>query len=40
MSDFSIIGKATAMVDAAEKTTGGGKSVDRYLAGMLEHDGG
>jgi len=22
------------------KTTGGGKSVDRYLAGMLEHDGG
>jgi len=25
VSDFSIIGKPTAMVDAAEKTTGAGK---------------
>jgi 4-hydroxybenzoyl-CoA reductase subunit alpha len=28
MSDFSIIGKPTAMVDAAEKTTGAGKYTD------------
>jgi len=25
MTDFSIIGKSTAMVDAAAKTTGSGK---------------
>jgi 4-hydroxybenzoyl-CoA reductase subunit alpha len=36
MSDFSIIGKATAMVDAAAKTTGGGKYTDDLsLPGML-----
>ncbi|HET9408117.1 MAG TPA: molybdopterin cofactor-binding domain-containing protein [Candidatus Sulfotelmatobacter sp.] len=36
MSDFSIIGKATAMVDAAEKTTGTGKYTDDLaLPGML-----
>ena len=37
MSDnFSIIGKATAMVDAAEKTTGSGKYADDLsLPGML-----
>ncbi|MGA8437383.1 MAG: molybdopterin cofactor-binding domain-containing protein [Candidatus Sulfotelmatobacter sp.] len=36
MSDFSIIGKATAMVDAAEKTTGGGKYTDDLsVPGML-----
>jgi CO/xanthine dehydrogenase Mo-binding subunit len=36
MSDFSIIGKSTAMVDAAQKTTGSGKYTD-YLSvpGML-----
>jgi len=28
MNNFSIIGKPTAMVDAAEKTTGGGKYTD------------
>jgi 4-hydroxybenzoyl-CoA reductase subunit alpha len=36
MSDFSIIGKPTAMVDAAEKTTGSGKYADDLsLPGML-----
>ena len=36
MSDFSIIGKPTAMVDAAEKTTGAGKYADDLsLPGML-----
>jgi 4-hydroxybenzoyl-CoA reductase subunit alpha len=36
MSDFSIIGKRTAMVDAAEKTTGAGKYTgDLSLPGML-----
>ena len=27
-NDFSIIGKPTAMIDAAEKTTGAGKYTD------------
>src|ERR1700730_5752267 len=36
MSDFSIIGKPTAMIDAAEKTTGGGKYADDLsVPGML-----
>jgi 4-hydroxybenzoyl-CoA reductase subunit alpha len=36
MSNFSIIGKPTAMVDAAQKTTGGGKYTDDLsLPGML-----
>src|SRR5262249_19238952 len=36
MADFSIIGKSTAMVDAAEKTTGAGKYADDLsLPGML-----
>ncbi|HZW80968.1 MAG TPA: molybdopterin cofactor-binding domain-containing protein [Candidatus Deferrimicrobiaceae bacterium] len=36
MSDFSVIGKPTAMVDAAEKTTGGGKYTDDLsVPGML-----
>jgi 4-hydroxybenzoyl-CoA reductase subunit alpha len=36
MSEFSIIGKRTAMVDAAEKTTGAGKYTDDLsLPGML-----
>src|ERR1700723_3398293 len=36
MSTFSIIGKPTAMIDAAEKTTGGGKYTDDLsLPGML-----
>ena len=36
MSNFSIIGKPTAMVDAAEKTTGAGKYTDDLsLPGML-----
>ncbi|PYX96293.1 MAG: 4-hydroxybenzoyl-CoA reductase subunit alpha [Acidobacteria bacterium] len=36
MSDFSIIGKRTAMVDAAGKTTGAGKYTDDLtLPGML-----
>ncbi len=36
MTDFSIIGKPTAMVDAAEKTTGAGKYTDDLsLPGML-----
>ncbi len=36
MGDFSIIGKPTAMVDAAEKTTGAGKYTDDLsLPGML-----
>src|SRR6266849_3197142 len=36
MTDFSIIGKPTAMIDAAEKTTGGGKYTDDLsLPGML-----
>jgi 4-hydroxybenzoyl-CoA reductase subunit alpha len=36
MSDFSIIGKPTAMIDAAEKTTGSGKYTDDLsLPGML-----
>jgi 4-hydroxybenzoyl-CoA reductase subunit alpha len=35
-TDFSIIGKRTAMVDAAEKTTGAGKYTDDLsLTGML-----
>jgi 4-hydroxybenzoyl-CoA reductase subunit alpha len=35
-TDFSIIGKPTAMVDAAEKTTGSGKYTDDLsLPGML-----
>jgi 4-hydroxybenzoyl-CoA reductase subunit alpha len=36
MSNFSIIGKPTAMVDAAEKTTGSGKYTDDLrVPGML-----
>ncbi|HVI08533.1 MAG TPA: molybdopterin cofactor-binding domain-containing protein, partial [Candidatus Binatia bacterium] len=36
MNNFSIIGKPTAFVDAAEKTTGGGKYADDIsVAGML-----
>src|SRR5436853_4003619 len=36
MSDFSIIGKAIAMVDAAGKTTGAGKYTDDLsVPGML-----
>jgi 4-hydroxybenzoyl-CoA reductase subunit alpha len=36
MTDFSIIGKPTALVDAAEKTTGAGKYTDDLsLPGML-----
>ena len=36
MSEFSIIGKPTAMIDAAEKTTGGGKYTDDLsVPGML-----
>src|SRR5207248_7560299 len=36
MTDFSIIGKPIAMVDAAEKTTGAGKYTDDLsLPGML-----
>jgi 4-hydroxybenzoyl-CoA reductase subunit alpha len=36
MSNFSIIGKPTAMIDAAEKTTGGGKYTDDLsVPGML-----
>ena len=36
MSYFSIIGKPTAMIDAAEKTTGGGKYTDDLsVPGML-----
>ncbi len=36
MSDYSIIGKPTAMIDAAEKTTGAGKYTDDLsLPGML-----
>jgi 4-hydroxybenzoyl-CoA reductase subunit alpha len=36
VTDFSIIGKPTAMVDAAEKTTGSGKYTDDLrLPGML-----
>ena len=36
MSDFSIIGRPTAMIDAAEKTTGGGKYTDDLsVPGML-----
>lgn len=36
MSDFSIVGKPTAMIDAAEKTTGGGKYTDDLsVPGML-----
>ena len=36
MSDFSIIGKTTAMIDAAEKTTGSGKYTDDLrVKGML-----
>jgi 4-hydroxybenzoyl-CoA reductase subunit alpha len=42
MTDYSIIGKPTAMVDAAEKTTGGGKYTDdlslpRMLIGKILH---
>src|ERR1700757_4003696 len=42
MSNFSIIGKPTAMVDAAEKTTGAGKytddlSVPGMLVGKIPH---
>src|ERR1700692_162120 len=36
MSDFSIIGKSTAMIDAAQKTTGAGKYTDDLsVPGML-----
>ncbi len=36
MTDFSIIGKSTAMIDAAEKTTGSGKYTDDLsVPGML-----
>ena len=36
MSDFSIIGKPTAMIDAADKTTGAGKYTDDLsVPGML-----
>jgi 4-hydroxybenzoyl-CoA reductase subunit alpha len=36
MTDFSIIGKRTAMIDAAEKTTGAGKYTDDLsVSGML-----
>jgi 4-hydroxybenzoyl-CoA reductase subunit alpha len=36
MSDFSIIGKSVAMIDAAGKTTGAGKYADDFtLPGML-----
>ena len=36
MTDFSIIGKPTAMVDAAEKTTGSGKYTDDLsVPGMM-----
>jgi 4-hydroxybenzoyl-CoA reductase subunit alpha len=36
INDFSIIGKPTAMIDAAEKTTGAGKYTDDLsLPGML-----
>jgi 4-hydroxybenzoyl-CoA reductase subunit alpha len=36
MSEFSIIGKPTALVDAAEKTTGAGKYTDDLsVSGML-----
>src|SRR5580698_2646291 len=36
MSNFSIIGKPTAMVDASEKTTGAGKYTDDLsVPGML-----
>jgi 4-hydroxybenzoyl-CoA reductase subunit alpha len=36
MNSFSIIGKPTAMIDAAEKTTGGGKYTDDLsVPGML-----
>ncbi|MFY9741576.1 MAG: hypothetical protein WAK21_06210, partial [Candidatus Sulfotelmatobacter sp.] len=36
MTNFSIIGKPTAMVDAAEKTTGSGKYTnDLSVPGML-----
>src|SRR5271169_6077753 len=36
MTDFSIIGKPTAMIDAAEKTTGAGKYTDDLsVPGML-----
>ncbi len=36
MTDFSIIGKRTALIDAAEKTTGAGKYTDDLtLPGML-----
>ncbi len=36
MSDFSVIGKPIPMVDAAGKTTGGGKYTDDLsLPGML-----
>src|SRR5689334_25254446 len=35
-SEFAVIGKPTAMVDAAEKTTGAGKYTDDLsVAGML-----
>src|SRR6202021_3111942 len=36
MSEFSIIGKPTAMIDAAQKTTGAGKYTDDLsVPGML-----
>ena len=36
MTDFSVIGKSVAMVDAASKTTGSGKYTDDFsLPGML-----
>ena len=36
MSDFSVIGKPIAMIDAAGKTTGAGKYADDFnMPGML-----
>src|SRR5256886_1800046 len=36
MSEFSVIGKSTALIDSAAKTTGSGKYADDYsLPGML-----
>src|SRR5579872_4187856 len=36
MSEFSVIGKSTALIDSAAKTTGCGKYADDYsLPGML-----
>ena len=36
MSEYSVIGKSIAMIDASGKTTGSGKSTDDFaLPGML-----